>query len=215
MLIFLILNIFLVLIWEYILIKYIVKNSSTEKLRNYNSRDMTKDNDKKKDEDNPDEIGQIELQQVQNKENKQNDEDLKKNDNNNYNQINSNKELNNINEKENIPNNIVNINSEADGKPISNNITFVDYDKMNSEQVISSDKRTSCKMFCDYLFIRHELPFVFAYPNILTPFHLRISFIFFSFYIDFCINAMTFTDIYIQDRNMETVAYLIDVKNLI
>ena len=83
---------------------------------------------------------------------------------------------------------------------------------MNSDQIITFDKRTTFKIYLDYLYKRHDISFIFAYPNIFLPFHLRISYFFFHLYIDICVASMTFTDSFIEYRNLTDLGYFINVK---
>lgn len=224
-------NILLGLIWEICMTIYLLQKSSLEKLRNYNGRLLTKNklgleiNEEKLEED-------YNENNENNKDNKEKDKDQiinLKNQELELQQYNSekNNEINaqsNPNENNNNNNEAIrlksalnneNLSSEENNKNINNSkVTFVDYDHMDAEQVKEKDQRKAGRMFCDYLYIRHDLSFVFIYPNIMVPFHIRISYLFFSFYIDFCINAMTFNDDLIENRNLESNPTLIDVGKL-
>ena len=82
---------------------------------------------------------------------------------------------------------------------------------MNNDQIILHDKRGPLKIFIDLLYLRHEISSSFIYPNIFEPFHIRISYLFLTIFINFCINAITFSDELIENRNLETSKVLITV----
>jgi hypothetical protein len=83
---------------------------------------------------------------------------------------------------------------------------------MNNDQIIKFDKRGFLKIYLSMLFIRHDLSYSFAYPTISVPFHLRISYLFLSISINFCINAILFSDTLIENRNLESNKVLATVN---
>lgn len=86
---------------------------------------------------------------------------------------------------------------------------------MTSEYVIKYDKRGYLKIIWHYLLIRHDLISTFVYSSIFVPFHFRISKFFLFINLNWCVNAIFFSDDLIQQRNMETNKVLIAVKSQI
>lgn len=90
-------------------------------------------------------------------------------------------------------------------------ITFLDYNQMSNDQIIEQDNRSPWRIYKDIFYIRHDLSYSFVYPNIFDPFHIRISYLFLTISITFCINAILFSDEQIENRNLESNKVLITV----
>lgn len=83
---------------------------------------------------------------------------------------------------------------------------------MKNEQIINLDKRSAWKIFKDTIFIHHDITYSFFYSGIFEPFHIRINFFFMVIYINFCLNAIFFSDELIESRNIESNKVLIAVS---
>jgi len=83
---------------------------------------------------------------------------------------------------------------------------------MNSEQVIKYDKRSYCKIVWQYIYVRHDIIATFIYSSIFIPFHIRISKFFLLINLNWCINAILFSDDLIEKRNFEENKLLITVN---
>ena len=83
---------------------------------------------------------------------------------------------------------------------------------MNANQVLELDKRSFFKIYYHYLLCRHFFFQTFINSNLSNPFYIRISLFFMSLCINFCINAILFSDDLIDKRNLEEDQLLINVK---
>lgn len=83
---------------------------------------------------------------------------------------------------------------------------------MDNDQIIDFDKRSFLKMLWHSIYINHEITYSFFYTGIFEPFHFRICFFFMTIYINFCFNAIFFSDELIESRNIESNKVLIAVS---
>jgi len=83
---------------------------------------------------------------------------------------------------------------------------------MDAEKVLELENRSFLRIFYDYLLIKHIWFHTFIFSSISHPFHIRISLFFFGLSNSFCVNAIFFSDDYINLRNTEKSTVLINVK---
>jgi len=83
---------------------------------------------------------------------------------------------------------------------------------MESEHVIKFDKRPLLKILYHYILLRHTFVLTFLFSSIFIPFHVRISKFFLLLNLNWCINAILYTDDLIEQRNIESNKIFINVK---
>jgi hypothetical protein len=85
-------------------------------------------------------------------------------------------------------------------KNLSKNFTLRDYKDMNYEDFIKYDNRTFGEYYRDRLFILHSFFKAFFYKSLIIPQSIRIIAFFLLISFSFALNAIFYTDKFIQDR---------------
>jgi hypothetical protein len=88
--------------------------------------------------------------------------------------------------------------------PLLKQITIKDYEFLSVEDSMKYNKRTFFKYLWDGLVHRHRLISIFSKHSIVDPFYLRLSRFMFDISLIFGLNAMTYSDSYIELRALST-----------
>jgi hypothetical protein len=83
---------------------------------------------------------------------------------------------------------------------IPKEITLLDYLSLNPVDLLKYDKRTSVGYLKDFLFVHHSLMNIIFYRSIKNPIFIRLIQFVFGLSTHFAVNALLFTDKYIDGR---------------
>jgi hypothetical protein len=83
-------------------------------------------------------------------------------------------------------------------------ITIHDYEELGAMDVIEYDKRKFTKYLEDELVMNHRIISLFFKKSLFDPFYIRLIKLIFQVSLQFCTNALLFTDDYIDARAINT-----------
>jgi hypothetical protein len=83
-------------------------------------------------------------------------------------------------------------------------ITIHDYDELGAMDIIEYDKRKFTKFLADELVMNHSIISLFFKKSLFDPVYIRIMKLIFQVSLQFCTNALLFTDDYIDARALNT-----------
>jgi hypothetical protein len=116
---------------------------------------------------------------------------------NNYNQIEKSQSMKNQN---NTEREVIRLDEEASDTDPSE-FTDKDYKLMTVDQSLQNDKRGFLQYYFKHLVESHLILSAFYYKTILTPQYVRIVHLFLSISLYFALNAIFYTDDFIQSRS--------------
>jgi hypothetical protein len=97
--------------------------------------------------------------------------------------------------------------NENEGKQVgseyNNPITIGDYEQLGPLDIIRYDKRSICKYLTDRLIMDHTIVSLIFKKSLFDPFFIRILKLVFQVSLQFCTNALLFTDDYIDARGLD------------
>src|SRR5690606_23274877 len=82
----------------------------------------------------------------------------------------------------------------------TNEITIKDYENLSAKETILYDKRPFFKYIKDELIRSHKLVGIMFKRSLLTPHYITISKLVFELSLQFALNAILFSDYYIDER---------------
>jgi hypothetical protein len=89
-------------------------------------------------------------------------------------------------------------------------ITIHDYEELGAMDVIEYDKRKFTKYLADELVMNHSIISLFFKKSLFDPFYIRLMKLIFQISLQFCTNALLFTDDYIDARALNTQKVYLD-----
>lgn len=92
-------------------------------------------------------------------------------------------------------------------------LTMKDYEEMTFDQLIIYDKRSFFKYYFDTILEEHCILEIIFKRSLVYPKLFRTSLLFFSFSLDFALNAIFYSDSYISARHSTAVSTDIDVTS--
>jgi hypothetical protein len=93
--------------------------------------------------------------------------------------------------------------SKLDKKEYNNPITIGDYEQLGPLDIIQYDKRPFCKYLADKLIMDHTIVSLIFKKSLFDPFYLRLLKLIFQISLQFCANALVFTDDFIDARALD------------